>query len=117
MARVSKIASQPSQPAKATIHILKIDKKALAKIARESRMSSQPSQPLKAHIHIRKISLDKMARALKIASQPSQLAKATIHILKSDKTCLGQNSERFMNVKSTNLTTKSTHTYSKTSLS
>ena len=91
-------------------------KLALAKIARESRMSSQPSQPLKAHIHIWKLDLAKLARASKIASQPSQLAKATIHILNSDKNCLGKNSERFKNVKSTNSTNKSAHTYSKTSL-
>ena len=60
---------------------------------------------------------EKIARALRIASQPSQPEKATIHILKSDKNCLGENSERLKNVKSTFSTTKSAHTYSKTSLS
>ena len=82
-------------------------------------MSSQPIKPLKAHIHIQKLALAKMARASKIASQPSQPsqpAKATIHILNNDKICLGKNSERLKNVKSTNSTNKSAHTYSKTSL-
>ena len=80
-------------------------------------MASQPSQLSKAHIHIWKLALAKMARVSKTASQPIQPAKATIHILKSDENCLDEKSERLKNVKSTNSTTKSAHTYSKTSLS
>ena len=48
------MASQPSQPLKAHVHIQKLD---LAKMARASKIASQPSPPAKAHIHILKTSL------------------------------------------------------------
>ena len=46
------MASQPSQPLKAHVHIQKLN---LAKMARASKIASQPSQPAKATIHILKI--------------------------------------------------------------
>ena len=53
MARASKIASQPSQPAKATIHILKSDKTSLGKNSeRIKNVKSTKSTTESAHTYL-----------------------------------------------------------------
>ena len=81
MARVSRMSSQPSQPPKAHMHILKLDQIETARVlqmARASRMTIHPSQLGKACIHIIKTSHRENGESGKIASQPSQPAKAHI---------------------------------------
>ena len=70
------MASHPSQPPKAHVHILKL---ALAKLSRVSKISSQPSQPLKATIHIlesEKTSLSKNSERFKNGKSTKSTTKS-----------------------------------------
>ena len=78
-------------------------------------MASQPSQPPKAHIYILNFLAEKM-EIRKEALQKLREYQVTYSTSKSghtySKTSLCQNCERFENLKSTKSTTKSAYTYS-----
>ena len=111
MARVLKIASQPNQPPKATIQILKGGKTSLGKSSKRiknvksTKSTTQSthefscredgnqktsiieivrisSHLVKKQKHTWKLVQAQMVKASRIASQPGQLAKKHIHILK-----------------------------------
>ena len=106
MARVSKIASQPSQPLKATIHILESEKTSLSKNSeRFENGKSTKSTTKSAYTY----SVEKME------SRKEGLEKLRESTSKSDhiylETSLGQNDESLENNKSTKSTCESAHSY------